>query len=72
MSKLADFPKREAAATGDHNAIDHQLTAGPITPGLGRCVFTGATLRMIIRSAFGIDLVEGGPKLDWRGRIRDE
>ena len=27
--------------------------------------FTGATLRMIIRSAFGIDLVEGGPS--WIG-----
>jgi hypothetical protein len=115
--RLADFPKREAAATGDQmrklqlfvlllalvigqgakwclaqspnlafdaasikrsknvnsralhggvcNAIDHKLTAGPITPGLGRCVFTGAALRMIIRSAFGIDLVEGGPS--WIG-----
>lgn len=52
---------RRALHGGACNGADHPVTMGPITPGLGRRIFTGATLKALLGSAYGIEHIEGGP-----------
>lgn len=46
---------------GACNAVDDPITTGPIVPGVGECIFVGASLRTVIGMAYQADRVEGGP-----------